>query len=172
MYLFDNGSLAPVQMNIVNKVILIVSSVLLLGMAFFVVQKIHSPVCESPLILFVRSKDNQPEAITSKLVSELGGLPKVDIDVYEAQNLVDTGGMPPVYSVNEWAIETSSVTNSSFSTIFDDDPTYSHDFVIHVTYTDGDTAVLQWSSWSYGIVACPVLISMGKGPPGELKIIP
>jgi len=50
--------------------------------------------------------------------------------------------------------------------------TYSHDFTIHVIYADGDTAVLQWSSWSYGIVACPILISMGSGPPGQLKIVP
>jgi len=159
-------------MKIVNKVILITLPALLLVIAFFVVQKIRNPVCESPLILFVQSKNNQPEAITNRLVSELGGLPKTDMDVYEAQKLVDAGGMPPVYSVNEWAIETSSVTNSSFNTLFDDDPTYSHDFIIHVTYSDGDTAVLQWSSWSYGIVACPVLISLGSGSPGQLKIMP
>ncbi|MCB8953981.1 MAG: hypothetical protein H6650_18395 [Ardenticatenales bacterium] len=159
-------------MKIAKKVILIILPVLLLFIAFFVVQKIRNPVCESPIILFVRSKDNQPEAITSRLVSELGGLPKVDIDVYEAQNLVDADGMPPVYSVNEWAIDTSSVINSSFNTIFDDDPTYSYDFIIHVTYTDGDTAVLQYTSWSYGIVACPVLISMGSGPSGQLKVLP
>ena len=135
-------------------------------------QKIRNPVCESPLILFVRSKDNQPETITGRFVSEPGGLPKVDIDVYEVQNLVDADGMPPVYSVNEWAIDTSSVINSSFNTIFDDDPTYSYDFIIHVTYTDGDTAVLQYSSWSDGIVACPILASMGSGSPGQLKVLP
>ena len=41
-----------------------------------------------------------------------------------------------------------------------------------VTYANGETAVLQWSSWSYGIVACPILISMGSGPLGQLEIVP
>ena len=159
-------------MKLANRVILITLSFLLLGVAFFIVQRIRNPTCASPLILFIQSNNNQPEAITSRLVFELGGLPKVDVDIDEAQNLVDADGMLPVYSVNKWAIDTSSVINSSFNTIFDDDPTYSYDFIIHVTYTDGDTAVLQYSSWGYGIVACPILISMGSGPPGQLKVLP
>lgn len=159
-------------MNIVNKLILIVSSVLLLGMAFFVVQRILIPTCESPLILFVQSNNNQPEAITNRIISELGGLPKTDMDVYEALKSVDIDHTPPIYPVNEWNIASSSVINSRFNALFDDDPTYSHDFVIRVMYADGDTAMLQYTSWSYGIVACPILVSMGSGPPGQLKIMP
>lgn len=159
-------------MNTVNKVTLTTLSVLLLGTAFFVMQKIRNPVCESPSILFIQSNNNQPEAITNRIISELGGLPKTDMDVYEALKSVDTDHTPPIYPVNEWTIESSSVINSSFNTLFDDDPTYSHDFVIRVMYADGDTAMLQYSSWSYGIVACPILISMGSGPPGQLKIMP
>ena len=159
-------------MKLANRVILITLSFLLLGIGFFVVQKIRNPVCESPLTLFVRSKDNQPEAITKRIISELGGLPKTDMDVYEALKSLDSDHTPPIYPVNEWAIESSSVINSRFNMLFDDDPTYSHDFVIRVMYTDGDTAMLQYTSWSYGIVACPILVSMGSSPPGQLKIMP
>ena len=88
------------------------------------------------------------------------------------QESTDADHTPLIYPVNEWSIESSSTTNGDFNTFFDDDPTYSHNFIIHVTYMDGDTAVLQWSSWSYGIVACPILISMGSGPLGQLKILP
>ncbi|RMD50319.1 MAG: hypothetical protein D6835_04515 [Candidatus Thermofonsia bacterium] len=109
-------------MKKVKRATLIIVSGFLLFILFFAVQKSQNPECKSPLILGYMRNHNQPEAIVSRLISELGGLPKVDIDVYEVQNLVDAGGMPPVYSVNEWAIETASVTNSSFSTIFDDDP--------------------------------------------------
>ena len=151
---------------------LIVIIILLAVFAFIGIQRNRYLPCKLPLILFVQSKNSQPEAIVNKLISELGGLPKTDIDVYEAQKLVGANKTLPVYPVNEWAIKTSSVTNGSFNTLFDDDPTYSHDFIIYVTYTDDDAAVLQWSSWSYGFVACPILISLGSGPPGHLKIVP
>ena len=144
--------------------------ILLVVIALFTAQKIRNPVCKSPLIFFTRSKNNQPEAITTELISELGGLPKSDMDVHKVQSLVDTNGMPPIFPVREWHINSSSVVNSDFSTIFDDDPTYGHDFMIDVTYADGETAVIQYSSWSYGIVACPLLISLGSGPPGQLRI--
>lgn len=159
-------------MKFVNRYILITLSILLLGVAFFIVQRILNPTCESPLILFIQSNNNQPEAITNRIISELGGLPKTDMDVYEVQKPMDIDHTPPIYPVNEWTIESSSVINSRFNALFDDDPTYSHDFVIRVMYADGDTAMLQYTSWSYGIVACPILVSMGSGSPGQLKIMP
>lgn len=159
-------------MKFVNRYILVTLSILLLGVAFFIIQRIRNPTCESPLILFIQSNHNQPEAITNRIISELGGLPKTDMDVYDVQKSVDTDHTSPIYPVNEWTIESSSVTNSRLNALFDDDPTYSHDFVIRVMYADGDTAMLQYISWSYGIVACPILVSMGSGPPGQLKIMP
>ncbi len=57
-------------------------------------------------------------------------------------------------------------------TILDDDPIYRHEFDIRVTYLDGDVATLQWSSWSYGVVAYPVVVSLGVGPSGQFKIVP
>ena len=72
-------------------------------------QKIRNPVCESPSNLFIQSNNNQPEAITNRIISELGGLPKTDMDVYEALKSVDSDHTPPIYPVNEWTIESSSL---------------------------------------------------------------
>ncbi len=31
---------------------------------------------------------------------------------------------------------------------------------VAINLSDGDTAVLQWSSWSYGFVACSIIVSI------------
>ncbi len=160
-------------MKFVNKIVLITLLVFFLSVIMFIiVQKTRNPVCESPLILFIQSNNNRPEIIIDRIISELGGLPKTDMEIHKGQKSVGDNQTPPIYPVDEWIVKSSSVINSNFNTLFDDDPIYSYDIVIHVTYTDGDTSVLEWSSWSYGIVACPILISMGSGPPGRLKVLP
>ena len=156
-------------MKIVKKAVLMTIPVFLLAITFFMVQRTRNPVCESPFILFTQSKANQPKAIVSNLIAKLGGLPKPDMDVYRAIQFHD---VPPIYPVKEWHVVAFSTANSRFNKLFDDDPIYSHEFTLQVRYVDGDTTVLHWSSWSYGIVACPLLISLGSGPPGQLKVIP
>ncbi|MBX3058917.1 MAG: hypothetical protein KF770_20825 [Anaerolineae bacterium] len=143
--------------------------IFLFGAAIIIVREIQTPVCESPVIAFVRSEERQPEVIVKNLIAELGGLPRTDLDIYEVRNSVTSAAA--VYPVKDWSIELSRVARTPHLALFDDDPTYSQDLIIHVMFADGDTAVLHWSSWSYGIVACPVVISLGSGPPGELQVI-
>ncbi|GIK55785.1 MAG: hypothetical protein HND44_02955 [Chloroflexi bacterium] len=117
----------------------------------------------------IRSKERQPEVIVNELITELGGLPKTDLNIYEVRNSVTS--VAAVYPVKDWNVELSRAARTPHLALFDDDPTYNQDFIIHVMFVDGDTAVLHWSSWSYGIVACPVVISLGSGPPGVLQAI-
>lgn len=144
-------------------------AIFLFGAAFIIARGIQAPVCESPLIAFIRSEERQPELIVNDLIAELGGLPKTDLDIYEARNSVKS--VTAIYPVKDWSVELSRVARTPHLALFDDDPTYNQDFIIHVMFADGDTAVLHWSSWSYGIVACPFVISLGSGPPGVLQAI-
>lgn len=172
--LADRAGQAGIEtmMKTLTKIILILLPVLLLIVMLVVAQKSRTSICDTPLILFVQRKNNQPDVITNRLVSEWGGLPKIAMDIQKAQEAINADDVPPIYPVDTWVIETSSAANSSLNMLFDDDPIYNHNFIIHVTYADGEKSVLQWSSWSYGFVACPFVVSMGIGPPGQLKIMP
>lgn len=163
-------------MKVIKKVALVftVTSFLLVIFTLFIARnKRDSEPCNSPLILFASAERNQPRVMIDRVISELGGLPKADIDVHEALELLESNVSLPIYPVKEWSIKRSWVTyDLNTNSLLDDDPVYSRYFIIEVTYADGDTAVLQSSSWSYGHVFCPFVISMGIGPLGQLEILP
>ena len=168
-------------MPAIKRVVLAILFICTLIFTFIFVQRSRNPECQSPLILGYMYSHNQPEEIANGLITKLGGLPKTNMDIHEALKLLGSNTSIPVYPVKEWHILTSRARNPEYSgkvstsalkSLFDSEPMYNHNFKMQVVYADGDTAVLQWSSWSYGIVACPILISMGSGPPGQLKVLP
>lgn len=156
-----------------KKIVLTRTAFFLIVFSFIIIRPIrNSGRCDSPLIFFNYTKQNRPEAIMDRVISELGGLPKTDIDVHEALELLESNVSLPIYPVKEWSIKRSWVTyDLNTNSLLDDDPVYSRYFIVEVTYADGDTAVLQSSSWSYGHVFCPFVISMGIGPLGQLEIL-
>lgn len=154
----------------IKKVVLGLSSIFALLFAFLMVQSSRNPECKSPFILGYLRNHNQPEEVANRFISDLGGLPKTDMDIHEAVGLLESNVSLPVYPVQEWHILTSSAMNLLPPP--GSDSVYKHSFRMQVTYTDGDEAILQWSSWRYGFVACPFVISAGTGPPGHLEIVP
>ncbi len=122
--------------------------------------------CQAPKILFDWSGQSQPNLIAEELIAQHGGLPKTGIDLSVSQT-----NKPQFYPVGLWHVPTSTATSNSFFWTVDDDPTYLHEFDIYVTYQDGDLAVIRWSSWRYGRLLCPFVISLGNGPPGRLDVI-
>lgn len=164
-------------MTMMKKTVLGFTSVFILlavGLGFLVVYKMYqTQVCYSPVEIFGYSQQNRPENLTANLLATLGGLPKTNMDVYEAQKQLEAHIPLPVYAVKAWHIANTKISyNPDVSSFGDDDPTYSREFDIYVTYADGDTAVLHSSSWSYGVVVCPMVISLGLGPPVRLNVIP
>jgi hypothetical protein len=156
-----------------KKVVLIILSILVLLLAFFLVQRSRNPECKSFLLLGYQRSHNQPEEIARSLISELGGLPKSDMDIHEAIELLEHNAPLPVYPVQKWQILTTSAMNPGkhAGSFFDTESTYNLNFRMQVSYADGDEAILQWFSWSYGFVVCPFIVSTGTGPPGHLKLI-
>lgn len=148
-------------------------ALLLLLLAFLFVQRSSNAECESPLLLGYRRNHHRPEEIANRLISDLGGLPKTDMDVHEALELLEHGASLLIYPVQEWQILSSSAVNPMAATgnPFDSESLYNLNVTMQVTYADGYEAVLQWSSWSYGFVACPVIVSTGTGPPGYLEVV-
>ncbi|MCK5919340.1 MAG: hypothetical protein KAG66_00260 [Methylococcales bacterium] len=136
-------------------------SVLLL---FFLVQIVRNPACETTFFL----NGNQPQDIADEIIAKFGGLPKRSVDVDRALSLIS---LPEIYPVDDWQVKSSSMINSQslLKMVFDDDPVYSYDFDIQATYADGETAVFHYTSWRYGIAACPFALSMGDGPNGTLQ---
>lgn len=160
-------------MTTLKKVPLVLLAIFVLFSAFFFVQRSRNPDCASPLLLGYRRSHHQPTEIANRLISDLGGLPKTDMDVHEALELLEHGASLPIYPVQEWQILSSSAVNpaATLGNLFDSESLYNLNVTMQVTYADGDEVVLQWSSWSYGFVACPVVVSTGTGPPGYLEVV-
>lgn len=128
--------------------------------------------CQSPYFIGGYRQNNEPDKIIDDIVSDLGGLPKTDTDIYEALKMSESNISIAVYPVQEWRVEKSWVTaNPQVHSIFDDDPIFGIHLDIHVSYADGEQAKYHFTSWRYGMVLCPVIISLGDGPPGNLERI-
>lgn len=122
--------------------------------------------CHAPYFIFDSGGANRPDKIVERLIAQRGGLPKTGFDLSDVN-----ANAPQIYPVNRWAVSNSTVTGKALFWTPDDDPTYHHKFEIYVTYEDGDHAIINWSSWSYGRVLYPFVISQGSGPPGRLSLI-
>jgi hypothetical protein len=79
--------------------------------------------------------------------------------------------LQPIDPLRTWQIEGVRVANSFplWASLLDDDPVYSLEVDLAVERADGNRARLRWSTWRYGLVVGPVVISYGDGPPGKLS---
>ena len=144
-----------------KKTVLLVVGII--GVALIVARFTPSFTCRSPLFI---PRDQAPEKIISRMIADLGGLPKDSLDLYEAQE-----GESTYFPVDQWRVVHTSLHNdkSLLESFTDDDPTHSYTIVVQVHYTDGDSAMVRWSGWHYGLVLCPVVVT-GDGPPGRLIV--
>lgn len=114
-----------------------------------------------------------PEIAFQDILNRSGGrLPRTESDLASAL----LGGTPPgvaLYPVVDWKLEEVQMRNSRSLALnlADDDPTYGIDAVLNVRYADGRNVRLRWSTWSYGFIIGPFVVSLGDGPPGYLTPI-
>ena len=171
-------------MKLIRIAVLTFLFAILLFFAFVTIQGNRPLSCESPIVVGFYGKSFFEERF-NEVVLALGGLPKDNInDLGLVMNrwggelkTKDESGIkiPLIHSVKEWKIDYPSVSVTQFGNYhipLVSGSKYSYHFNVHVTYADGDTAVFQLSSWSYGTAACPILISTGIGEPGQLTILP
>ena len=153
-------------MKIIGNTILAIVLLGALAAALFYNQGRRNPLCEPALI--VGYPDNQPKAIIARVIDEQGGLPQTDADLDAPDN------QRVIVPVDDWAIRSAVMQNSSadFAAIIrDDDPVMNYAIDLDVTWEDGASGIVEWTSWRYGLVSCPLVISKGSGPTGEIRIV-
>ncbi len=130
-----------------------------------IIQITRNPSCRSSV--FTGGRQNKPDAIFENLISTLGGLPKTNSDF---DLLKSNLSLSDIHPVMDWKIVSLITKNNQnvVSTITDDDPIYNFRSTVQISYEDGDSILLEWSSWHYGIVVCPFVISFGDGPAGTI----
>jgi hypothetical protein len=156
----------PTTMKIIGNTILAIVLLGALAAALFYNQGRRNPLCEPALI--VGYPDNQPKAIIARVIDEQGGLPQTDADLDAPDN------QRVIVPVDDWAIRSAVMQNSSadFAAIIrDDDPVMNYAIDLDVTWEDGASGIVEWTSWRYGLVSCPLVISKGSGPTGEIRIV-
>jgi hypothetical protein len=86
--------------------------------------------------------------------------------------LTRCGGFPPsvsLHPVEEWGIEQIVLENSHGA--LDDDQVLRVTLYVHVHFEDGETALLEWTTWRYAYHAGPLVVGGGSGPPWELSVV-
>lgn len=161
---------------------LTITTVSVLIFSFFMIQGKRHLTCVSPLV-FNLSGNASFEKRFNEIIVALDGLPKNNIEDVglfmsrwggELQVEDESGSLKAsIYPVKSWEIDPSSITTTqlNFDYPLSDSSKYSYRFNVHVTYADGDTALMQLSSWGYGTAACPFVASTGTGEPGRLKVL-
>jgi len=153
-------------MNAIKNTILAILIVVVLAGALFFIQERRNPLCEPALILGY--PDNGARDIITRIIEEEGGLPQedADLDVSDHRRVV-----VPVAS---WEIRSAVFRNLEddlVQTVRDDNPVMSYAIDLDVTWEDGAQGIVQWTSWRYGLVSCPLVFSKGSGPTGKIRII-
>jgi hypothetical protein len=82
--------------------------------------------------------------------------------------------LQPIEPVRHWQIIRVQAENGFplWESVLDDDPVHSLVVDLEVEYANGRQARLRWSTWRYGLVLGPVVVSYGDGPPGDLSLLP
>jgi hypothetical protein len=121
--------------------------------------------CDAPVILGNRGR---ADLIIADLISQTGGLPKPGVGA--TRRIVTKDNVHPV---DDWEIERVHVGNtvSLLGSLTDDDPVFAYTIDFRAVYADGSQERLRWSSWRYGLVVCPFVLS-GDGPSGSVEILP
>ena len=152
-------------METIRNVIVAILVIAVLAIALFVRQGSRNPLCRPAL--FLGQPGNHPQEIVEKVIAEVGGLPQVDSD------LARIGDPRVVVAVDEWEIRSAVVQNREdfAATLRDERAAMSYAIDMDVAWEDGASGIVQWTSWRYGMVSCPVALFRGSGPLGQVRIV-
>ncbi len=153
-------------MKVIGNTLLAIIVLVLLGALLFMRQGNRNPLCEPAL--YLGAPGNHPEEIVTDIIDELGGLPQQDT------NLLDIQDPRIVAPVADWQIRSAVVQNGNddfAATLLDDDPVMRYTIDLDVHWEDGASGILQWTSWRYGLVSCPVAFPKGSGPLGAIRVV-
>ena len=153
-------------MNAIKNTILAILIIGVLTVALFFIQGRRNPLCEPALI--VGYPDNRARDIITRIIEEEGGLPQedADLDVSDHRRVM--------IPVKDWRIRSAVLKNQQENftqALRDDKPVMSYTIDLDVDWEDGAQGIVQWTSWRYGLVSCPLVFSKGSGPTGQIRII-
>jgi hypothetical protein len=153
-------------MKAIGNTILAILIIGILLAVLFLRQGNRNPLCEPAL--YLGEPGNHPQDVIASVIDELGGLPQTDV------RLATIDDPRIIVPVEDWQIRSAVVTNSDdkFARVLrSENPVMNFAIDLDVTWEDGASGIVQWQSWRYGLVSCPVVISKGNGPLGTVKII-
>jgi len=153
-------------MNALRDTILAIVIIGVLAGALFLMQGRRNPLCEPALIL--GGSNYHPQNIIAALIDDLGGLPQKDADLGAADN------RRAIVSVTDWEIRSAVVQNSNnafIGALRAAKPIMTYAIDLDVAWEDGASGVVQWTSWRYGLVSCPLALAKGGGPTGKIRLI-
>ncbi len=143
-------------------------AVLIVGvfaLVLFFRQGSRNPLCTP--VLFAGEPHNHPDEIIARVIDRIEGLPQADT------NLTNIEDPRIIVAVENWRIRSAVVQNSSeFAKMLRNDNTVIHYSIdLDVTWKDESVGIVQWTSWRYGWVSCPIAVFRGSGPLGEIRIV-
>ena len=153
-------------MNAIKNTILTILIIGILTVALFFIQGRRNPLCEPALI--VGYPDNHARDIITRIIEEEDGLPQEDT------NLDTSDHRRVMIPVKNWRIRSAVLRNQQENfvrALRDDKPVMSYTIDLDVDWEDGARGIVQWTSWRYGLVSCPLVFSKGSGPTGKIRII-
>jgi len=141
----------------------------------------YRPLGPVPLAI-VRDHHGPPEGWVTTLIQREGGLPKVGTPLTHYSQGPDPGigisiphgaARAQVFPVAHWEIERISLTTpyNLLTAILKQEAVYGISIEFRVHYADGDTALLVWDTWRYGLKFGPFADDEGGGPAGELIVL-
>jgi len=105
-----------------------------------------------------------PDMIASVAAAN-DGLPRGDAQVHGQRMLAGSASL-----VQEWAVQRVEMRNTR--PLFADGDTHCLlDVEVRVTYADGTSADLLWSTASYGYHLGPLYVATGSGPPWDIRVV-
>jgi hypothetical protein len=118
----------------------------------------HRDNCQSPLFI-----GYAPVFPMSALIHPAGGLPISSVEPQPGPTLPTSIS---IYPVAGWEVIAVSVSDERplWESIRDDDPTCRVGMEVRVQSIDGRESIMQWKTWHYGLVLCPLVIGFGDGP--------
>jgi hypothetical protein len=153
-------------MMLFRNIILALFSTALIAGALFFIQGSRNPLCQPALI--VGFPDNQAQEIIARILDETGGLPQedADLDIPDHRRVL----LP----VADWSIRSAVLQNRNpnfMDNLRQEDSKITYAIDLNITWEDGAQGIVQWASWRYGLVSCPLVISKGSGPTGKIRVI-
>lgn len=115
------------------------------------------------------------------LLEAEGGLPKTSVPLTNPAHTAQpsavrllprmAGQALAVFPVSEWSIVRTTVEGGNLIPLaIRGELAYDIEMDIQVRYRDGDTALVQWSAWGYGLALGPFALNRDE-PAGDLVIV-